>query len=524
MKKLFCMVCACLLALGSHAADIDKYDALYENLPFQMEKVTRPNFPAHEVNLKDFGAIGDGSSLCTDAFRQAIDALASKGGGKLVVPQGVWFTGPIVLKSNINLHLQKGAIILFSPDENLYPYVETSFEGLNTRRCQSPISGTNLENVAITGQGAIDGNGEYWRPLKRQKVTDAQWKAITSRGGAFKRADYWFPSAGALKADNSANMNVPQNINTEEEWNEIKRFLRPVMISLVSCKNVWLNGVTFQNSPAWNIHPLMCQNVLIEDVLVRNPSYAQNGDGLDLESCKNALIVNSTFDVGDDGICIKSGKDADGRKRGIPCENVIVDGCTVFKGHGGFVVGSEMSGGVKNIMVRDCQFLGTDVGLRFKSARGRGGVVENIYIKDMSMFDIQTDVITFDLYYGGKSAVEVLNDGDQKKQQQVDMKKVDETTPAFRNIDIEHVICRTARRAAYFNGLPEMPVQNISIKDLEVNNAQQGIVINRTEGVKLENIKVSAKTHTFEAKNSKAVSVNGKTYKKIDDKGITLDF
>ena len=319
-------------------------------------------------------------------------------------------------------------------------------------------------------------------------------------------------------------MNVPLGITTEEGWNEVKDYLRPVMVSLISCKNVWLNGVIFQNSPAWNIHPLMCENVLIEDVLVRNPSFAQNGDGLDLESCKNALIVNSTFEVGDDGICIKSGKDLDGRKRGIPCENVIVDGCTVFKGHGGFVVGSEMSGGVKNIMVRDCQFLGTDVGLRFKSARGRGGVVENIYIQDMSMFDIQTDVITFDLYYGGKSAVEALNDGDQKKQQVVDMKKVDETTPAFRNIDINHVICRGARRAAYFNGLPEMPVQNISIKDMEVNNAEQGIVINRTDGVKLENIKVSAKTHTFDAKNSKNVSVNGKTYKKIDANGITLDF
>lgn len=269
---------------------------------------------------------------------------------------------------------------------------------------------------------------------------------------------------------------------------------------------------------------MMCENVLIEDVLVRNPAYAQNGDGLDLESCKNALIVNSTFDVGDDGICIKSGKDANGRKRGIPCENVIVDGCTVFKGHGGFVVGSEMSGGVKNVMVTNCQFLGTDVGLRFKSTRGRGGVVENIFIKNMSMFDIQTDVITFDLYYGGKSAVEVLNDGDEAKQQKVEKFKVDETTPCFRNIDIDHVICRTARRAAYFNGLPEMPVQNISIKDLEVNNAEQGIVINRTENVKLENIKVTAKTHTFDAKNSKNVSVNSKTYKKIDEKGVTLDF
>ena len=186
MKKLFFFVCACLMSLGTFADETSNYDALYENLPFKMEKVTRPQFPNNEVNLKDFGAVGDGSTLCTDAFRQAIDALTQKGGGKLIVPQGVWFTGPITLKSNINLHIEKGGIILFSADINLYPLVETSFEGLDTRRCQSPISGRNLENVAITGQGAIDGNGEYWRPLKKAKVTSAQWKQIISRGGAFK--------------------------------------------------------------------------------------------------------------------------------------------------------------------------------------------------------------------------------------------------------------------------------------------------------------------------------------------------
>lgn len=433
-----------------------------------MPRVKAPVFPDNEVNLKDFGAVGDGMHLCTEAFAKAIDALDKKGGGKLTVPAGVWFTGPIVLKSNINLHIEKGAIVLFSPDVDLYPLVETVFEGLDTRRCQSPISGRNLVNVAITGQGAIDGNGHYWRPLKKQKVTEGQWKAATSRGGVYKRPDYWFPYPETLKGDTISNMNVPQNLKTEEEWQSVRHFLRPVMVSLIGCKNVWLEGVIFQNSPAWNLHPLMCENVLIENVEVRNPSYAQNGDGLDLESCKNALIVNSSFDVGDDGICLKSGKDEDGRRRARACENVIVDGCTVYKGHGGFVVGSEMSGGVRNISVSNCQFLGTDVGLRFKSKRGRGGVVENIWIRNISMIDIPTEPVTFNLYYGGKSAVEVLESGEVVPVKVAPM-PVDETTPCFRNIHIKHLTCSNARRAMYFNGIPEMPIDGITLKHIRIS-------------------------------------------------------
>lgn len=470
MNKLTTLVACGLLTLfaSCRQAETDyKYESLYEGLPFDMPRVMAPVFPDREVSLNDFGAVGDGTHLCTEAFARAIDALDRQGGGKLVVPAGVWFTGPIVLKSNINLHLEKGAVILFSPDVDMYPLVETVFEGLDTRRCQSPISGRNLTNVAITGQGVIDGNGHYWRPLKRQKVTEGQWKKATSRGGVYKRPDYWFPYPETLKGDTISNMNVPQNLKTEEEWQSVRHFLRPVMVSLIACKNVWLEGVIFQNSPAWNLHPLMCENVLIENVEVRNPSYAQNGDGLDLESCKNALIVNSTFDVGDDGICLKSGKDEDGRRRARPCENVIVDGCTVFKGHGGFVVGSEMSGGVRNISVSNCHFLGTDVGLRFKSKRGRGGVVENIWIRNISMIDIVTDPVTFNLYYGGKSAVEVLESG-EKVPAKVAPMPVDETTPCFRNIHIEHLTCSGARRALYFNGIPEMPIDGITLKHIRI--------------------------------------------------------
>ncbi len=499
MKKLICLLLLCLTMTataqkhacekGKHCADCtNPYKHFTQNLPFQMPEVAAPQFPDRQVCLKEFGAVGDGITLNTAAFAKAIDALSAQGGGRLVVPAGVWHTGPIVLKSNINLHLQVGAVILFAADETLYPIIKTSFEGLDTRRCQSPLSANGCENIAITGNGVIDGNGQYWRPVKKSKMTDAQWKEVLSRpGGVAVRDNYWVPSEGYAHAEKNANMNVPK-AETEAEWNAIKRFLRPVMISLVNCKNVLLQGVIFQNSPAWNIHPLMCENIIIDRVLARNPAYAQNGDALDLESCKNALIVNSKFDAGDDGICIKSGKDADGRRRGRPCENVVVDGCTVFAGHGGFVVGSEMSGGVKNILVKSCQFLGTDVGLRFKSTRGRGGIVENIFIRNVSMTDIKTDAITFNMYYGGKSVAEMLADGDNPDN--TTKMPVNEETPIFRNIDIQDIVCNGAGRAMEFNGLPEMPIQGINLKNIVIK-AKKDATFTNCENIKKENVNIS---------------------------------
>ena len=490
MNKLIVTLIAALMGVSSYAADKSEnpYKKYTENLPFQMSEVVAPVIPNYEVNLKDFGAVGDGITLNTDAFAKAIDALSKKGGGKLVVPQGVWHTGPIVLKSNIELNLKAGAVILFAADESLYPLISTSFEGLDTRRCQSPLSANGATNIAITGKGVIDGNGQYWRPVKKGKVTEAHWKQLLAIPGSQEmKPGYWVPSAGYAKGEQGANMNVPA-AKTEAEWNTIKRFVRPVMVSLVKCKNIRLKGVIFQNSPAWNLHPLMCENIIIEDVLVRNPSYAQNGDALDLESCKNALVINSRFDAGDDGICIKSGKDADGRRRGIPCENVVVKGCTVFAGHGGFVVGSEMSGGVKNILVENCQFLGTDVGLRFKSTRGRGGIVENIFVKNVSMTDIKTDAITFNMYYGGKSVAEMLADGDNPDN--VTKKPVDETTPIFRNIDIRNIVCNGAGRAMEFNGLPEMPIDGITLQNVTIL-AKKDAVFTNCQNIKKKNVNIT---------------------------------
>jgi polygalacturonase len=480
---IFVGLCSNALFSGNY-----KYGYLYNKLPFQMAEVMEPVFPDTEISVCSYGGVGDGITLNTEAFKKAIEALSAKGGGELVVPAGVWFTGPIVLKSNINLHLNKGAVILFSPDLKLYPLIKTIFEGLETRRCQSPITGVNLVNVAITGAGSINGSGQAWRPLKKAKVTEAKWKEVVKSGGILKDPGYWFPSVGSLKGEKMSEMNVARGEMTDSQWTEVKDFMRPVMISLTECKNVKLQGVLFENSPGWNIHPLMCENVIIDGIFARNPAYAQNGDGLDIESCKNVLLVNSTFDVGDDGICIKSGKDAEGRKRARAAEFIIVDNCKVFQGHGGFVVGSEMSGGVRNISVSNCEFLGTDVGLRFKSNRGRGGVVENIYVRDIYMLDITTDSFLFDLYYGGKSASEALEDGSQDSSDS-NVVPVTEETPCFRNIYVKNLVSRNARRAMYFNGLPEMNIANINLENAVITS-QFGAELVEADGVKFTHVEV----------------------------------
>lgn len=487
------LVCSCIFFSCQVATEKEStYNYLYEDLPFEMPVVQKPVFADNQLSIVDCGAVGDGVTLNTEAFNQAMIQLSEKGGGTLVVPFGVWYTGPIVFQSNVNLFLEKGALILFSADFNLYPLVETSFEGLDTRRCQSPISGRDLENIAITGHGAINGSGQAWRPLKKDKVPEKFWKNQVKSGGVLTDDEKtWYPSEGAIKAIALAdyNLNVPRQELTDEQWTEIKDFMRPVMVSFINCKNVLLEGVLFENSPSWNIHPLMCENLIVDNIFVRNPSYSQNGDGIDIESCKNAIVVNSTFDVGDDAICVKSGKDEDGRRRAIPTENLIVENCKVFNGHGGFVVGSEMSGGAKNIMVKNCEFLGTDVGLRFKSTRGRGGVVENIYIENISMFDIATESFLFDLYYGGKSAAEALEDGDDATAANEVVYPVSELTPSFLNIYVKNLVSRNARRAMYFNGLPEMKITNINVENAIITS-KIGAELSHSEDINFKNVTI----------------------------------
>ena len=500
---------------------------VYRNLPFSMPEVSQPSFPDYEVNIRDFGALSDGVTLNTEAINNAIKAVSSKGGGKVIIPEGLWLTGPVVLLSNVNLYAEKNALIVFSSDTSLYPIIDTSFEGLDTKRCQSPISAMNAENIAITGNGVFDGAGDRWRPVKKDKMTERQWKNLVSSGGKVdENGKVWYPDAGALKASVlMTGQNNGQKEITDEEWTYMKSWLRPVMLSIVKSKRILLEGVTFKNSPGWCIHPLSCESLTLNDVKVFNPWYSQNGDALDVESCKNVLVTNCFFDAGDDAICLKSGKDEDGRRRGESCENVIIKNNTVLHGHGGFVVGSEMSGGVKNIYVEDCTFLGTDVGLRFKSTRGRGGVVENIYINNINMINIPNEPLLFDLFYGGKGAGEESEE-DLLSRMKTAIPPVTEETPAFRDIHISNVICRGSGRAMFFNGLPEMPIRNVTVKNVVMTEATDGVVISQVDGVTLENIYVESTKgkNILNVKSAKNLKVDGETYEEIDAKGQILNF
>lgn len=478
---------------------------------WRLPKVTEPIFKNVQYPITKYGAIPDGHTLNTQAIQKAIDECHAKGGGIVRVPQGLWLTGPIVLKSNVNLHLETGATLLFTKDKDQYPLVKGNWEGMPQMRNQSPISAENASNIGITGNGIIDGNGDAWRLVKKEKLTASQWKKLVASGGVVKNGNLWMPSESFARG---YEMKDPGRLSPEKDvafYQSIKDFLRPNLVVFTKCDKILLEGVTFQNSAAWCLHPLMSTNIVVRNIFVKNPWYAQNGDGIDLESCSNVLIENSVFDVGDDALCMKSGRDADGRARAMPTQNVIIKGCTVYASHGGFVVGSEMSGGVKNVYVSNCTFIGSDIGLRFKTTRGRGGVVENIFIKDIYMKDIPGEAILFDMYYMARDPIPL--EGEKRELPKVEMLPVDETTPQFQNIHISNVYCNGARKAIFIRGIPEMHVKNILIEN-SVLQSEQGVDIQEASGIKLKNVSVYATKAdvVVDIVNSDDVQISGLKY------------
>ena len=300
---LLSVLIACTMTTVAQTVD----NAIYEGVPFDMPRVARPSFPDYKVNIRDFGAVSDGKTICTEAINNAISHVNAHGGGTVVIPAGLWISGPIGLQSNVNLYTEHGALVVFTSDLDAYEIVETSFEGLDTRRCQSPLYARNAHNIAITGYGTFDGCGEDWRPVKKSKVTSKQWKNLLKKSKVTnEKGDIWYPSEESKKgADACYDFNVPDNITTDEGWESIKRWLRPTLLSFQNCDTVLLENATFKNSPAWCLHPLQCTHITIDGVKVNNPWYAQNGDALDMESCRNALIINTICDPRWDAICIK---------------------------------------------------------------------------------------------------------------------------------------------------------------------------------------------------------------------------
>ncbi len=412
------------------------------------------------------------ASVQTIHLQPQIDSRATSGGGRVTVPRGRHVSSPIQLRDGIELHLERGSELVFVDDRSAYPLVETDYEGEPAVRCVSPVSATGCHNISITGEGTIDGSGQVWRHVKRYKLSDEQWATLLASGGVTDDEQrIWFPSVPSRDGDAAVKQLRAHRAPLEayEPWRD---FLRPNLLKFTDCRNVTLDGPLFTNSPAWCLHLLLCEDVVIRNVRIFNPHWAQNGDALDIDACRNVLVEHSHFDAGDDAICIKSGKDEAGRNRGRACENIDVRNCTVLHGHGGVTIGSEMSGGVRNVRVANCIFRGTDIGLRFKTTRGRGGTVENCTFENIAMHDIAGDAISLNMYYT-KAPPEPISD----------------RTPTFRAISFRNITCDGAKRAIELKGLPERPIHDIRFDNITIRSFK-GIEITDAARITLNDVQV----------------------------------
>ncbi|GAB2699677.1 glycoside hydrolase family 28 protein [Paenibacillus thermoaerophilus] len=397
-------------------------------------------------NILDYGAVADGTTLNTEAFRRAIEACAEAGGGTVEVPAGVYLTGAIHLRSRITLHLHAGAKLLFSTNPDHYPTVRTRWSGYECYGYSPLIYGIGLQQVAITGRGVIDGQGAAWWESYRE--CKAGRRQQTDREREFARL-------------NASLMGIATNI---VEWPT--QFLRPPLLQLVDCENVLLEGVTLQNSPFWNTHLVYCRHVTAHGLTILNPSDTPNGDGMDIDSCSYVRVSDCHFDVGDDCLCLKSGIDEDGRRVGLPTENVAIVNCTMKRGHGGVVLGSETAGGIRHVVISNCIFIDTDRGIRLKSNRARGGTIEELKVSNVFMKGVLCPFAINSFYRHG---VDPSNPSISSPEPQ----PVTECTPVFRNIYLSHITATEVKGAAAFlYGLPEMPIEGVVLDHVTIETTR----------------------------------------------------
>ena len=441
MRKILSIVVLSLVLLISPALRAADYDAYYTNLPVEMARPALPQIPDRTASITDFGGKGDGLHLNTEAFASAISSLAKQGGGVITVPAGIWLTGPIVFQSHIELRLDRNAMILFSPDKNLY----VAPSGKSSRFLPG-LSADKATDIAITGEGIIDGYGAAWRPVKRNKVSDTEWKRFKEAGGVEKQdGKLFYP--WQMKSGFADVESTPEK--QEAKRNDLLRF--------TNCERILLQGVTFQNAPKFHVHPLNCTDLVFDGITVRCPWNAQNGDAIDLSDCHRALVANCVVDAGDDGICMKSGSFKE-KNLVNGCEDILITDNTVFAAHGGFVIGSENICGMKRMVVRNCTFSGTDIGLRFKSGIGRGGKTEDVFISNIVMNDIKDAAISFICDHVDRPA-----GSDGKKM----AKESAEYVPEFCDIHIYDVTCVGTKVGIEAKGVKDMNC----IYDIAIDNS-----------------------------------------------------
>ncbi len=420
----------------------------WARLPEILSRIVAPGFPAKDFVVTKFGAKGDGKTDASAAIRKAIEACAKAGGGRVVVPEGVFLTGPIRLRSHVNLHLAKGAVVRFSTDPARYlPPVLTRWEGVELMGTSPLVYALDEESIAVTGEGTLDGgaDAEHWWP----------WKA---RGTAGQQGD-------RDRLLRMAEEGVPV---VERVFGEGNR-LRPPFVEPYRCRNVLIEGVTITNAPFWVIHPVLSRNVTVRNVKV--VSHGPNNDGCDPESSSDVLIEDSLFDTGDDCIALKSGRNADGRRLATPVERVVVRRCTMKAGHGGVTIGSEISGGARDVFVEACEMSSPDLerGLRIKTNAVRGGVVENVFVRDVTIGEVGS-AIDVDMLYeeGAKGSF----------------------LPTVRNVRVERMTVGKAAYALFLRAIDGAPIRGLTVKDSVFRNVEKGNRIEGTVDVGLENVTI----------------------------------
>src|SRR5262245_62125364 len=435
----------------------------WDEVPRILARIKPPVFPARDFDVTKYGAVGNNLKDNTDAFRDAIAACSRAGGGRVVVPKGEFITGAIRLQSFVNLHVSEGATIRFTRDISRYPMVFSRWEGVELMNFSPFIYAFEQNNIAITGTGTIDGNADcaHWWPWKGR--TECGWKAGEVNQDADRKALF-----------DMGERNVP----VKDRVFGPGHYLRPNFVQPYRCTNVLIEGVRLLNSPMWQVHPVLCRNVTVKDLRIVRPAGPEgpNTDGCDPESCTDVLITNCEFDTGDDCIAVNSGRNGDGRRVNVPAENIVVQDCRMKSGHGGITMGSQCTGGIRNVFAEDCQLDSPqlDIAVRIKNNAVRGGTIENIYVRNLRIGQVRQAALTIDFYY---------EEGPQGT-----------FTPVARNIVLEKITMQHAERALNLRGFANAPIRGVTLVDCDFGTVAKPNIVEYVEDLSMRNVRMNGRS------------------------------